>query len=471
MLLSLLSFLGHLHPLLVHLPIGFLLMGLLLDLLSRRPRYAISRQVIKLVLLAGMFSAMASCVTGYILKIDGDYEEGLAAWHMWMGLGVVALSMLLFVKVTKQKRDIYYRAYSVGLLVLITITGHLGGSLTHGPDYLSAAWESQSEPDQSQPRKPIPNIMEAKVFGEVIEPILQARCVGCHGPNRQKARLRLDDSTWILQGGKDGAVLIAGKAAQSALIKRIKLSIDEEEHMPPKEKPQLKVQEIALLQWWVAQGADFNKKVKEVPQPGRVPDYLLALQQGYANGGADLQEVLVPPEPVDPASGEDIEALRSKKVIVLPLAQNTHYLSVNFINATSFSEKDMALLLPLKKQLVSLRLDGAPISDSALAFIGQCDAIRTLSLNNTRVTDKGLKQLDSLHNLRQLNLVGTAVSVHGVLGLQHIKTLHALYLYRSAVSSGDYQVLKAHFPKTVLDTGGYLIPFLAKDTVNELRKK
>ena len=48
--------------------------------------------------------------------------------------------------------------------------------------------------------------------------------------------------------------------------------------MPPKQKPQLNEKEIALIHWWIDEGADFNKKVKELKQPEIIKPYLLALQ-------------------------------------------------------------------------------------------------------------------------------------------------------------------------------------------------
>ena len=116
-----------------------------------------------------------------------------------------------------------------------------------------------------------------------------------------------------------------------------------------------------------------------------------------------------------------------------------------------------------------LKLGGQPVGDSGMAFVGQCAALTVLHLNDTRVRDKGLIALRSLHGLRLLNLVGTGVTAAGVVALDSLKRLESIYLYRTAVTSGDWASLKRHFPKTVLDSGGYGVPFAARDTVDELR--
>ena len=262
MLLSIGLFFGRLHPLLVHLPIGILLMGIFLQTLSLNPRYGISQGVIKIVLLCGAISALASCVTGYTLSLSGDYDDNLVSWHMWMGLCVTGVSALLFVMLVRKTGGLAYRLACLLLLVLIIITGHLGGELTHGSDYLGSAFDGGTDAGVVA-RKPIANIREARVYGDVIQPMLQVHCYSCHGPNKQKGKLRLDDSAWIVKGGKDGPVIRAFHPEESELLKRMLLPVEDEHRMPPKEKTPLKESEIAIFQWWVGQGADFSGKVKE----------------------------------------------------------------------------------------------------------------------------------------------------------------------------------------------------------------
>src|SRR5690242_4912909 len=131
------EFIGHFHVALIHLPIGILLIALLLLWLRKNPKYDISHQVIKIILLIGVVFALLSCITGYVLSTTDKYEKPLVEWHMWMGIAVAIVSMFLYMKVARSEFDITYTILAVGLLVLIVITGHLGGSLTHGSDYIS----------------------------------------------------------------------------------------------------------------------------------------------------------------------------------------------------------------------------------------------------------------------------------------------------------------------------------------------
>ena len=466
---SITEFIGRFHPVLVHLPIGILLTGLLLEALSRYPKYALPGSVVKLIWGAGMLSALLSCGTGYLLSMSGDYDPDLLTPHMWMGFSVAALSGFLFARSLTQKKGRTYVASAIVLTLLIIVTGHLGGSLTHGPGYLTGAFNKTPEVVVVT-RKPIPDIKEAAVYADIIQPMLQVHCYSCHGPSRQKGGLRLDDSASIRKGGKDGLVLHPSRPAESELIERLLLPVEEDHHMPPRSKPSLKESEMALFQWWVAQGADFTKKVKELPQTPVISAFLLALQAG--NGKDDLRApALLPVDPVDAAPEKELQALRARQVLILPVAKGSHYLSANFINARDITDKDITLLLPLRRQLLWLRLGDQPIGDSAMTTIASCKALRVLHLNNTKIGDRGLALLSSLPELELLNLSGTGITAAGVRSLQGLRHLRSIFLYRTKCTSADYGSLKKNFPGVSLDTGGYSVPFVPWDTINELKPK
>jgi mono/diheme cytochrome c family protein/uncharacterized membrane protein len=457
--LSIAEAIGRFHPVLVHLPIGILLVGLLLQWLSRKEKYAISVDVIKIVLLCGSLTAILSCITGFLLSGSGDYEESLVAWHMWMGIGVAAASLLLIARVVKQQYDVIHRITSFSLLMLIVITGHLGGSLTHGSDFLTSAF-SAAEDTIAAP-KPIANVQEAAVYEEVVKPVLQTKCYSCHSAKKQKGGLRMDDPQLLLKGGKNGEVLLAGKAAESEMIKRLLLPPADEHHMPPKAKPQLNERQIALLHWWIDNGADFTKKVKELQQPEKIKAALTALE---TKNLVPKVPIALPDEKVEPADPKAIAAVKELDAVVIPVANGSRYLMANFVTAPQLTDEQLKLLLPLKKQLVWLKLGDTKITDKGMAALAQCTNLTMLHLNNTAISDAGLQQLNSLTQMQLLNLVGTRVTVDGVAKLMGLKKLQSLYVYGTGVTPADTSRLKKLLPKTTIETGGYSLPKLESDT-------
>jgi mono/diheme cytochrome c family protein len=458
-LLSLTEFLGRFHPVLVHLPIGILLMGILLQWLSASPKYNVSNNVIRVVLLIGTFSAILSCITGLLLSGSGDYETDLVSWHMWMGMGVAAASLLFLQRILAKKNGIGTRLTSVSLLVLIVLTGHLGGSLTHGADYLTAALKGETETVVN--RKPIANIQEAKVYDDVIQPLLQAKCYNCHNARKQKGGLRMDDPQRLQKGGKDGEVILPGKADQSEMVKRLLLPEGDEHHMPPKQKPQLNERDIALIHWWINGGADFNKKVKDLPQPEKVKQALLALQSNHLR---PKPPSTVPATEVEKADENAVRTLKDLGAVIVPVAKGSNYLMANFVTVPNLTGDQVKLLLPLKKQLVWLKLNDSKITDQALATIAECRNITLLHLNNTGITDKGLASLKTMDSLQLLSLVGTTVTVKGLAQLANLKKLQSLYAYQTGVKETDLAFLHQCFPKALIDLGAYTMPFLETDT-------
>ncbi len=346
---------------------------------------------------------------------------------------------------------------SLLLLLSVSLTGHFGGSLTHGEDYLTAAWIA--EETAAVAAKPIADVQGAAVYADVVQPLLQKGCYNCHGAQKKKGGLRMDTEAYLLKGGKGGEIIRSGNAAESELIKRLLLPREHEDHMPPKQKPQLTEHQVALLHWWVEQGASFDKKVAQLQQPPQLKPILAALQAG----GREPATALIPAQKVPPADAKAIKALQDKGVVVLPMDAQSPWLALNFVTAR-FTDADAALLLPLKKQVLMAKLNGLPIGDATLNILGQCPNIAVLQLNNTGITDRGLAKLQSLSQLRSLSLVGTKVSATGVAALRHLRQLQNLYLYQTGAGGKEALKLKALFPKTALDTGGYVLAALAADT-------
>ena len=91
-------------------------------------------------------------------------------------------------------------------------------------------------------------------FATDVQPIFIKRCYECHGPDKQKSDLRLDQKSAVLHGGKSGKpILIPGKSAESQIIERV-TSSDPDEMMPPKGGP-LTPEQIGALKTWIDQGA------------------------------------------------------------------------------------------------------------------------------------------------------------------------------------------------------------------------
>lgn len=91
-------------------------------------------------------------------------------------------------------------------------------------------------------------------FQRDVAPILEDRCISCHGEDEQESGLRLDRRANMLRGGDSGlAAVVPGKPESSYLIEAVK-HLDPDVKMPPDED-KIPAREIELLERWIKAGA------------------------------------------------------------------------------------------------------------------------------------------------------------------------------------------------------------------------
>ena len=91
-------------------------------------------------------------------------------------------------------------------------------------------------------------------FHRDIQPLLETRCISCHGSTKQKGNLDLSTLEAAIKGGDSGPGITPGNPAESELLTRISLAHDDDDIMPPKGAP-VSIEQRAQLTAWVTQGA------------------------------------------------------------------------------------------------------------------------------------------------------------------------------------------------------------------------
>lgn len=251
--------LGKLHPLMVHFPIGLLLTALLLEagvMIRLRPTPSPTARTLAIVGAVGaVVAAGLGWLNGGFKQLEGADAEVLDR-HKWSGVAVAGVAVIgaIAAFMAREERPRARRAYRILLVLsagLVGFTGHEGGKLVYGHEYVDRAIDdvlgreptSQVEtPEQDQP-----------VTYADIAPIMAATCVRCHGPKKQRAGLRVDSREWILKGGEEGPVLVVGKPAESSLHSLL-VTDDEDERMPLEEDP-IPSAQIEAVRKWIEAGA------------------------------------------------------------------------------------------------------------------------------------------------------------------------------------------------------------------------
>ena len=277
-------------------------------------------------------------------------------------------------------------------------------------------------------------------FAKQIQPILEQNCVKCHGPEKQKGKLRLDSKEAAFKGGKDGVVLVASDAAKSELYRRITLPKGNDDVMPPEGDPLTKAQ-ADLIRDWINQGAIWTETVVAKTTTAAPP----------------VAAIPAPTLPADfkpgPGEAKAIAAIGQRGVEVRPIAMNTVWREANFrLQGTNIND---AAIAPLKDipSLVGVNLGATRVTDAGLVNLQGLTNLQQLHLELTAVTDAGLAHLKGLPNLTYLNLYGTQVGDAGLDSLTGLKYLHHLYLWQTKVSEEGVKKLKAALPTLDISTG------------------
>jgi hypothetical protein len=228
--------------------------------------------------------------------------------------------------------------------------------------------------------------------------------------------------------------------------------------MPPKGKTQLTEGQIAILSWWIDQGAPFDKKVADLKATDAVKPALAALGSGQSSAGSEpaagsSQQSAVLSLKVAAADAKAIEAIKKAGLLVTPIASGSNLLEVNAVNASDLTDAQMALLQPLKEQIVWLKLGDTKITDQAAATIAQLKNLQKLHLENTTIGDATVRQVKDLPYLEYLNLVGTQVTDAGVKDLSATKSLRSLHLWQSKVTETGVTALKQTKPTLDVTVG------------------
>lgn len=455
-------FLGRFHPVVLHVPIGLILLALILEhahipgLRQWIPK--VPPETATFLIFCAAMSAAASTVLGWMLSYSGGYDPVLLQRHFVAGLvTAIGANVALGLKLVS---DAYpaRRAWAwAGQLALLAtgaslgLAGHLGASITHGEDYLT-----EYAPDSVRralglpvhidpadlPWKPLP---ERVVFAEVVAPVLTVRCVGCHGGAKANGGLRLDAYQQVIKGGNGGAVVVAGDPAKSTLLRYIDLPEGDPKHMPPKGKTQVSDDERLILDWWVQAGLPENKLMAELTPPD---DVLLALNRNVPEAVRVKQETAKRAKVA--ALAATLATLQKRLPGTMLRAVAPGETDLEFApgaDPAHFGDTQLRELTAVGEDVILLDLRRTAVTDAGLAALAKMPNLRRLQLQETSTGDAGLLELKTLANLEVLNLYDTHVTDKGVAALASLKKLKRLYVGRTAVTNTGEVALHKQIPK------------------------
>ncbi len=273
-------FLGRFHVLILHLPIGILLLAVVVEALSRRPRFAALVPAMSLLWLAGAITALATVALGYMHASEPGFTGPAVNHHRWAGTLLALLAVLVWAWRLEAPAS-FARIWPVPLatiVLLLAITGHLGGNLTHGSTYLTEfapgpfrtmATGGKGTPED-MPRPKVTDIAKADIYLDIVAPALRDRCSSCHNDDKKRGDLSLVHHDTLMKGGETGPVIMARDPGKSDLYRRITLPRDHVDYMPKNNKAPLDPAQVAAIRWWISIGAPAQGVVGKLAPPADV---------------------------------------------------------------------------------------------------------------------------------------------------------------------------------------------------------
>lgn len=216
--------LGRLHPIVVHFPIGLLTAAAIVEAWRAIRRRPVPSEAGTYCLALGTAGAVAAVCLGTLnashQAVTGDAAVALER-HQVMGWisTIAAMAAVGAGQLARRAGGLRTMAVYVGLVLatgaVVGATGHLGGGLVYGEDYLTGVlpWQQRAEaaatPTMAHPTAAVLAAAQGDAvdFTRDVMPILKETCVECHGPDKVKARLRMDSVEALRKGGKSGALL------------------------------------------------------------------------------------------------------------------------------------------------------------------------------------------------------------------------------------------------------------------------
>lgn len=264
---------------------------------------------------------------------------------------------------------------------------------------------------------------EDTFYAQRVAPILEQKCVACHGEKKQKGKLRLDSFAQLMRGGEGGGVVQAGEAKDSELFVRVTLHPEDEDFMPADSKPPLTPEEVKVLELWIAAGASETAPLSSI------------------KGAPALAAPKAPTEVLAPDwRPRAAQIAQLEKALGLRLVARSHLPTDGLVLRTAGApgrcdDTALARLAPVADLIVEAELARTKITDAGLVSLATFSNLRALDLTRTAVTSAGLGNLASLGKLESLNLTSTGVDDAGVARLKDLPALRKTWVFDTRVAA------------------------------------
>lgn len=452
-------FLGRFHVLILHLPLGILTLAVAFEILARFRPFKSLESTLSALWVAGALTAIATVVLGFMHASEDSFQDMPAVEaHRWAGIGLCVAACLIAVLRTRLRQiEPKLRGPSVAIIVILMIlTGHLGGNLTHGDAYLIqyAPEPIRALAGHAGPRPPPKDLASADIYLDVVQPALERRCSNCHNGSKKSGGLSVASYETLMKGGSKGAVIKPGDPANSDLFRRVSLTPGAKDFMPKEGKTPLNSNEVAAIGWWIEHGAPASATVGSLQPTAKAASAI----QSIIGAGDETQVVAADSAstglPTVPKADENaVSKVVEEGFIVRKIYQGSNLLDVDYTSRTPVTPEIMADLARLAPNIMRLNLHRAGITDADIKTIATFTNLRHLRVEQNEITDAGARDLATLTQLTSLNLTHTKITDKGFDAVARLPGLKTLYVWGTPVTRGTLEKVRAAHKDLRIEAG------------------
>ncbi|HUQ64527.1 MAG TPA: c-type cytochrome domain-containing protein [Flavitalea sp.] len=450
---------GRFHPVILHFPIVLIILVLILELLRKFKVMKIAEFVITIILITAAVSTVVAIASGYLLYASGDYSGPLMRQHLWIGVltGVCILLTTAFYFISHNAIPLY-PLYVAGLLIsngAVAYTSHLGGSITHGENYLTEYLPMIGVKQDTVSIKPDTAML---VYEDLLMPVFEAKCFGCHNDSRSKGELSMVSFQHILKGGESGKPgIVAGLPDSSELYRRLILPVEDEDRMPPKGKTPLTHTETVLFKSWIQKGASLSMRAMELQNDSATNTMLSEILPSLKRYRRKQQIARIRDEQLQRSLDSVARQLNISIRKDTSSEDNLYIVAMKFPPARLTNDQ-FRELAPFAGVFSKMSLVSSGIEDDGLYHISRMVNLKELYLQKTNLDGSGIIYLKNLQQLEVLNLSYTRIDDKAVLELLNIPNLREVYLFQTRASADVIKALQEYKPglKIFMEEGPYL---------------
>jgi len=436
-------FIGRFHPLMVHLPIGIFLIAYAFEFLQKfgNEKWKASKNSLILLYTASLLSGLITAITGWLLSSSKDY--GIKALNDHKNLAILflltLLVLVLYQAFSKHAKSSVKLFISTACLLMCMVTGHLGGNLTHGSDYLLKYAPKFLKPSLDEADiKFTGNTDSLQIYASFIQPSFEKNCYECHSEEYKEGGLILDSFSELFKEANYHTSIVPYIPELSEALSRIRLPHGHKKRMPPRQEG-LSYAEVQILKYWIEIGADslaiFNSaSMSDELKYLMMKDYQLDF---YEKSGTEKLDL-------DSLDSSTLSQLGSAGFKLEYLAENNLLLNVSFTN-DSINIESIEMLNTVSDRIHELNLSKCNLTADKLNRLKDCRLLQSIDISGNPIDVMVVDFLSKCSNLKTIKLNRTELDDEAAKSILEAVSAERIYLFETNISEDEVKDLQAEY--------------------------